>query len=86
MTEKTGDNTIQVSVKDQGIGIKEEDLDKLFHSFSQISSGLGRQTGGTGLGLALCKKIIEHHRGKVGVQSAHGQGSTFYFILPILDR
>jgi signal transduction histidine kinase len=85
-TEKKGDNAIQVSVKDQGIGIREEDLKKLFQSFSQISSGLGRQTGGTGLGLALCKKIIEHHKGKVGVRSAYGQGSTFYFILPIQDR
>jgi len=77
---------IKVSVKDSGIGIMKEDLDKLFKSFSQISTGTGRQTGGTGLGLALCKKIIEHHHGTVGVDSVYGQGSTFYFILPIEEK
>jgi len=85
-SEMQGQNAIKVSVKDQGIGIKPEDLDKLFKSFSQISTGTERQTGGTGLGLVLCKKIIEQHNGKVGVDSIFGQGSTFYFILPIKDR
>lgn len=86
ISEKVGDNSIKVSVKDSGIGIKEEDFSKLFQSFSQISTGMGRQTGGTGLGLILCKKIIEFHKGKVGVESVYGQGTTFNFILPIRDR
>jgi PAS domain S-box-containing protein len=86
ITEMQGANAVKVSVKDQGIGIKPEDLNKLFKSFSQISTGTGRQTGGTGLGLALCKKIIEQHNGRVGVDSVFGQGSTFSFILPIWDR
>jgi signal transduction histidine kinase len=85
VTEKIGDDAVQVSVKDQGIGIREGDLQKLFQGFSQISSGLGRQTGGTGLGLALCKKIIERHKGKVGVRSVFGKGSTFYFTLPVRE-
>jgi PAS domain S-box-containing protein len=86
ISEKVGDNAIMVSVKDQGIGIKQEDFQKLFQSFSQISTGMGRQTGGTGLGLILCKKIVERHQGKVGVESVYGEGTTFYFILPIRDR
>ena len=86
ISEKVGDNSIKVSVKDSGIGIREEDFNKLFQSFSQISTGMGRQTGGTGLGLILCKKIIEFHKGKIGVESVYGQGTTFNFILPIHDR
>ncbi len=86
ITETGGDNSIKVSVKDEGIGIKESDLSKLFQSFSQISTGMERQTGGTGLGLALCKKIIEQHGGKISVESVYGQGTAFYFFLPVKDR
>lgn len=85
-TERLGDNAVKVSVRDSGVGIKEEDYEKLFKSFSQISHGNNRQTGGTGLGLVLCKKIIEHHKGQIGVSSEWGKGTTFYFILPIKDR
>ncbi len=85
-SETVGHNAVQVSIADSGIGIKEADFEKLFKSFSQISAGSGRQTGGTGLGLVLCKKIIEVHKGKLGVHSTYGKGSTFYFILPIQDR
>ena len=86
ITEPLGENAIKVSVKDEGIGIKEDDLDKLFKTFSQISTGMGRTTGGTGLGLALSRKIIEAHNGKLSVSSVFGLGSTFYFILPIRER
>jgi len=86
VTEKEGENAVRVSVKDEGIGIKEEDLDKLFQAFSQISSEVEIQVGGTGLGLALCKKIIESLKGRVGIASEFGRGSTFYFILPIQVR
>lgn len=83
---RVGDNAVQVSVEDDGIGIREEDLHKLFKSFSQIETGLSRKTGSTGLGLALCKKIVEAHHGKIGVSSVYGQGSRFYFILPVKER
>lgn len=86
ITQKISDNALQVTIQDQGVGIKQEDFSKLFIAFSQISSGMGRQTGGTGLGLSLSKKIIEAHNGKVGVFSKIGEGATFYFILPINDR
>ena len=79
-------NSVKVSVTDQGIGIKQEDLGKLFQSFSQISTGTARQTGGTGLGLAISKKIIEKHKGQMQVDSVYGQGTTFYFVLPIKSQ
>jgi len=85
-SEMIGSNAVKVSVSDQGMGIKKEDLGKLFQSFSQISTGTGRQTGGTGLGLAISKKIIENHKGQMQVDSVYGQGSTFYFILPIKEH
>jgi signal transduction histidine kinase len=85
MTQKEGSNAIRISVKDEGIGLKAEDLNILFEPFSQIAT-TGYQVGGTGLGLALCKKIVESHKGRIGVESEFGHGSTFYFILPILER
>ncbi|MFT5207894.1 MAG: PAS domain S-box-containing protein [Candidatus Omnitrophota bacterium] len=86
ITQRLGDNAVKVSVRDEGIGIKEGDLDKLFKSFSQISTDAGRKTGGTGLGLVLCKKILEEHGGQIGVESIFGEGTTFYFVLPIRER
>lgn len=85
-TAMEGPDAVRVSVQDQGIGIKKEDLGKLFQAFSQLSTGTGRKTGGTGLGLALCKQIIEHHGGRMGVDSVFGQGSTFYFVLPVVGK
>ena len=86
LKSEKSENTVRISVDDQGSGIQEEDISKLFESFSQISTPKGRATGGTGLGLAVSKKIIEGHRGKIGVESVHGKGSSFYFILPIMER
>lgn len=77
------DKEIHISVQDQGMGIKEEDLPKLFQQFSQIITEKGRKVGGTGLGLAICKKIAELHRGRIEVRSVHGKGTTFILILPI---
>ena len=82
-TESEGDQAVKVSVQDSGIGIRPEDKDKLFKSFSQITTGKRKNTGGTGLGLVLCKKIIEQHGGTIDVDSVEGEGSTFYFILPM---
>jgi signal transduction histidine kinase len=77
------ENGVQIEVRDQGLGIKKEDLPKLFQSFSQLTTGGSRSTGGTGLGLAIAKKIIEGQGGKIGVESVCGQGSTFWFTLPL---
>jgi len=80
------DNAVRVSIRDEGIGIRKEDIGRLFQSFSQLSSGTERRTGGSGLGLAISRKIIELHRGTLRVESTVGQGSTFYLVLPIVER
>jgi signal transduction histidine kinase len=72
----------RVEVIDYGVGIATENLPLIFERFYTRSSGL--QTG-SGLGLAICKEIIEYHGGVIGVQSVQEQGSTFFFVLPIID-
>jgi signal transduction histidine kinase/DNA-binding response OmpR family regulator len=73
---------VRVGVRDHGEGIAPHDLPKLFQRFSQIDSTSTRRTGGTGLGLVICKGIVEQHGGSMSVDSAEGAGSTFYFTLP----
>jgi PAS domain S-box-containing protein len=73
---------VRVTVCDTGVGIAEKDLPKLFKPFVQVDSALNRQYEGTGLGLALVKRIVELHGGSVGVESAVGEGSRFSFTLP----
>jgi len=76
-------DAVWVSVRDSGIGIRPEDSDKLFKVFSQVDSSASRQQQGTGLGLALCKQFVEMHGGAIGAESIFGEGSTFWFILPM---
>jgi PAS domain S-box-containing protein len=75
-------NEIRLEVKDQGIGIKQEDVEAIFAKFTQIDSGAARYYEGTGLGLALTKELVELQRGSIGVDSEFGKGSTFTVILP----
>ena len=77
---------VLVSVQDQGIGIPEDKLDKVFDRFFQVDGSMTRRYGGTGLGLAIVKKIVEAHDGKVSVSSELNKGSTFYFTLPCVDE
>ncbi|HEY7163014.1 MAG TPA: response regulator [Candidatus Binatia bacterium] len=72
----------RIEVEDTGIGIKPEDLSQLFLEFRQLDATAAKKYPGTGLGLALTKKIVETQRGSVGVTSTPGRGSTFYAILP----
>jgi signal transduction histidine kinase len=69
-------------VKDTGIGIKPEDLKRLFREFEQLDGGSARHFEGTGLGLALTRKIVEFQKGSIDVQSEFGRGSTFTAIFP----
>ncbi|MEW6068816.1 MAG: ATP-binding protein [Nitrospirota bacterium] len=74
---------IEISVEDTGIGIKPEDMDKLFKGFSQLETPYEKKYEGTGLGLALTKKFVELHGGKIWAESEYGKGSKFTFVIPI---
>jgi signal transduction histidine kinase len=75
---------ILVKVQDTGVGIAPEDLDKVFDKFRQVGDTLTDKPTGTGLGLPICKEIIEHHGGRIWVESTPGIGSTFSFTLPAM--
>lgn len=74
---------LRISIHDHGSGIPDEFLSRIFQKFSQADSSDTRQKGGTGLGLAITKELVERMGGKVGFQTAKGNGTTFYFELPI---
>jgi protein-histidine pros-kinase len=75
--------TLRLQVRDQGIGISQEDRGKLFVEFQQLDAGAARRHEGTGLGLALTKRIVDLHRGSIRVDSEPGRGSTFTLELPL---
>ncbi|WP_158994958.1 ATP-binding protein [Mucilaginibacter sp. L196] len=80
--EKIG-NTVQVSIKDEGMGIKPDDLDKLFDRYYRVESKHTSHISGFGIGLYLSAEIVQRHGGKIWAESESGVGSTFYFILPL---
>ncbi|MGM5484969.1 MAG: HAMP domain-containing sensor histidine kinase [Nanobdellota archaeon] len=73
---------VLVQVKDEGIGIKKKDLNRIFKAFEQVDASRSRNYEGTGLGLAICKSIISNMKGRMGVESESGKGSNFWFFLP----
>jgi len=86
VSAKREGDMVKISVSDKGIGIKEEELRRLFQKFEQLDSGTSRKYEGTGLGLAITKQLVELHGGKITVESKYGQGSTFTFSLPIDEK
>jgi PAS domain S-box-containing protein len=82
ISTKQEDNTVHVIVQDTGIGIKAEDMQKLFQAFEQLGSTRNKKGIGTGLGLAISKEIILAHKGKIWAESKPGKGSTFHFTIP----
>jgi signal transduction histidine kinase len=74
-----------VSVADTGIGIAADKFPQVFEKFKQISGDLGHAVRGTGLGLPICREIVEQHGGRIWVESAVGVGSTFSFVIPLLE-
>ena len=74
---------VVVYVADEGIGIPEGELDKIYHSFYRVDRGSSRSTSGTGLGLFLAKAIVEAHDGEMWARSAVGEGTTFFVALPV---
>ncbi|GAP94671.1 ATP-binding protein [Leptolyngbya sp. NIES-2104] len=77
---------VRFCVKDQGIGIPEDKLDVIFDRFQQVDASNSRQQGGTGLGLTICREIVEQHDGKIWVESRFGEGSAFYFTIPVFSN
>ncbi|MBD2433129.1 PAS domain S-box protein [Fischerella sp. FACHB-380] len=77
---------ILFTVKDQGRGIPAQKLESIFERFGQVDASDSRQKGGTGLGLAICRSILQHHDGQIWAESTLGEGSTFFFTLPILSE
>lgn len=74
---------VRVSVTDHGIGISSEGQARIFERFARTQEAIGRGIRGTGLGLAICRQIVELHGGTIGVDSVAGQGSTFWFTVPV---
>ncbi|MDD5093511.1 MAG: ATP-binding protein [Dehalococcoidia bacterium] len=84
LAAKTIDNEIVVSVADEGVGIPDDHLTKVFDRFYRMEEGAKRRRGGSGLGLSISKGITEAHGGRIWVQSQPGQGATFSFSLPVI--
>ncbi|MBD2774243.1 PAS domain S-box protein [Iningainema tapete] len=86
LTAERLEDQILFQVKDQGRGIPADKLETIFERFQQVDSSDSRNHEGTGLGLAICRSIVQQHSGRIWVESHLGEGSTFYFTLPILQE
>jgi two-component system phosphate regulon sensor histidine kinase PhoR len=82
-TAEKSPTEIEISIQDDGIGIPKEDLPRIFERFYRVDKGRSQELGGTGLGLSIVKHIVQGHGGRLWVESQLGQGSVFYFTLPI---
>jgi diguanylate cyclase (GGDEF)-like protein/PAS domain S-box-containing protein len=80
-----GQVLLKVYVKDRGIGIKEEDIERIFEEFEQADPSMSRNYQGTGLGLALTRRLVDLHGGRISVDSTYGEGSEFVFYLPAAE-
>lgn len=83
VTAETVPGYVKVSVIDNGVGIPEKDLERIFDRFYQVESHLTRRHGGMGLGLSVAKAMIEMHGGRIWAESVDGEGSRFIFLLPV---
>jgi two-component system sensor histidine kinase SenX3 len=79
---RSHDGVVEISITDQGVGIQEADLDRIFERFFRVDQARSRHTGGTGLGLSIVKHVVQIHGGDIRVWSQPGRGSTFTIRLP----
>ncbi|MFJ8262344.1 ATP-binding protein [Rummeliibacillus sp. NPDC094406] len=86
ITLENTSNLLQVSIKDDGIGIPKQSIPQLFQKFKRIDNSSRRKIGGTGLGLSICREIITKHGGEIWLESEEGKGTTVYFTLPVEGR
>jgi two-component system sensor histidine kinase SenX3 len=86
VSARAADGHVDISVSDQGIGIAENELPRVFERFYRVDQARSRATGGTGLGLAIVKHVATNHGGTVSVWSVPGAGSTFTIRLPAVHR
>ena len=80
------DTQLQLCIQDQGIGIPQAQQAQIFGRFARAENARLRGIGGTGLGLYLCRELIEQHRGRIWFQSSEGKGTTFFLTLPLFDE
>jgi signal transduction histidine kinase len=80
---ETEGEMMRFAVKDSGLGIEPEEQGRLFQRFQRVGGESGKRISGTGLGLFVCKSLIEAHGGKIWFESTPGVGSTFYFTVPL---
>ena len=85
VSAQNSNSVLTVAVSDTGPGISPQDMSLVFERFYRVDPSRTRSTGGTGLGLTIAKQLIEAHGGSIGVESSVGQGSRFYFNLPLSD-
>jgi signal transduction histidine kinase len=82
---RKADHELRVEVADEGVGVTPEQAERLFERFYRADSSVRRTTRGVGLGLFICRSLVEAHNGRIGVDSQPGRGSTFWFTLPMLQ-
>jgi signal transduction histidine kinase len=80
---KSSGNKVELSIKDTGVGVSEEDVERIFDKFTRVDNELSDTVSGSGLGLYLVKKIVKLHKGTIQVVSTPGIGSTFTMRLPL---
>ena len=82
ITIKVVDGLLEIAVSDQGIGIPQKDLERIFERFYRVDRSRSRETGGTGLGLAIVKHVLNRHQAVLEIRSQPGEGSCFMAVFP----